>query len=61
MNKASCLSLLSNMILVANTKAITKLVKELRAQKEVIEDADLAKISPLSFRRVIPNGTYHFK
>ncbi len=61
MNKASCLSLLSNIVLVANTKAITKLVKELRAQGEVIEDADLAKVSPLTFQRVIPNGTYHFK
>lgn len=61
MNKASCLSLLSNIVLVANTKAIAKLVKELRAQGEVVEDADLAKVSPLTFQRVIPNGTYHFR
>ena len=60
MNKASCLSLLSNAVLVWNTLAITKIVNLLRAAGETIADEDLARISPLMYQHVIPNGTYHF-
>jgi hypothetical protein len=60
MNKASCLSLLSNAVLVWNTLAITKIVTLLRAAGEIIADEDLARISPLMYQHVIPNGTYHF-
>jgi hypothetical protein len=57
---ASCLSLLSNAVLVWNTMAITKIVTQLRAAGETIVDEDLARISPLIYQHVIPNGTYHF-
>ena len=60
MNKASCLSLLSNAVLVWNTMAIMKIVTQLRAAGETIADEDLARISPLMYQHVIPNGTYHF-
>jgi TnpA family transposase len=60
MNKASCLSLLSNAVLVWNTMAITKIITQLRAVGETIADEDLARISPLMYQHVIPNGTYHF-
>jgi TnpA family transposase len=60
MNKASCLSLLSNAVLVWNTTAIMKIVNQLRAAGETIADDDLARISPLMHQHVIPNGTYHF-
>jgi hypothetical protein len=60
MNKASCLSLLSNAVLVWNTLAITKIVTQLRADGEPVADEDLAPISPLMHQHVIPNGTYHF-
>jgi hypothetical protein len=60
MNKASCLSLLSNAVLVWNTLAIMKIVTQLRAVGETIADEDLARISPLMYQHVIPNGTYHF-
>jgi hypothetical protein len=60
MNKASCLSLLSNAVLVWNTLAITKIVTLLRGAGETIVDEDLARISPLMHQHVIPNGTYHF-
>jgi len=59
MNKASCLSLLSNAVLVWNTLAITKIVTQLRGD-ETIADEDLARVSPLMHQHVIPNGTYHF-
>jgi TnpA family transposase len=60
MNKASCLSLLSNAVLVWNTTAIMRIVTQLRAAGETIPDEDLARISPLIHQHVIPNGTYHF-
>jgi TnpA family transposase len=60
MNKASCLSLVSNAILVWNTIQIAKIVDALRQAGTLITDTDLAHISPLMHRHVIPNGTYHF-
>jgi len=60
MNKASCLSLLSNAVLVWNTMSITKIVTQLRTAGQTVADEDLARISPLIHRHVIPNGTYHF-
>jgi hypothetical protein len=60
MNKASCLSLLSNAVLVWNTMAIMKIVSQLRAISETIMDEDLTRISPLMYQHIIPNGTYHF-
>lgn len=61
MNKASCLSLLSNAVLVANTSAIDRVMRNHPDAKEVLTAADLTRISPLLFRRIIPNGTYHFR
>lgn len=60
MNKASCLSLLSNAVLVWNTLRITEIVNKLRAAEQVIADQDLARVSPLMHAHVIPNGTYRF-
>jgi TnpA family transposase len=58
MNKASCLSLVSNAILYWNTKHISKIIEELRKQGEVIDDKILQHISLLPFKHVLPNGTY---
>ena len=58
MNKASCLSLVSNAILYWNTIKINDIVESLRAQGEVIEDETLSHISLLPFRHVVPTGTY---
>ena len=58
MNKASCLSLVSNAILYWNTIKITEIVDHLRAQGEAIDDATLSHISLLPFRHVVPNGMY---
>jgi TnpA family transposase len=57
MNKASCLSLISNAVLVWNTIQIQKIVEELRASGPV-SDEDLARVSPLLRSHVIPNGSY---
>jgi TnpA family transposase len=60
MNKASCLSLLSNAVLVWNTLRITEIVNQLRAAGQVVTDQDLARVSPIMHGHVIPNGTYRF-
>jgi TnpA family transposase len=61
MNKSSCLSLLSNAVVVWNTIQMQRIVDQLRAAGEVVSDRDLAHIAPLAFAHVIPNGTYHFE
>ncbi len=58
MNKASCLSLLSNAVLVWNTVHIARIVDQLRAAGHLVEDEDLARVSPLIHAHVIPNGSY---
>ena len=58
MNKASCLSLVSNAILYWNTLHIHQLITALRQQGEIIEDDMLSHISLLPFKHVLPHGTY---
>ena len=58
MNKASCLSLVSNAILYWNTIKINEIVENLRSQGEDIDKETLSHISLLPFRHVVPNGTY---
>jgi len=58
MNKASCLSLVSNAILYWNTLKIADIVDELKQRGAEIENATLAHISLLPFKHVVPNGTY---
>jgi TnpA family transposase len=60
MNKASCLSLLSNAVLVWNTRRIAEIVEKLRASGHEVADHHLARVSPLMHTHVIPNGTYRF-
>ena len=57
MNKARCLSLLSNAVLVWNTVQMGEIVAGLRAAGEAVADDDLSRISPLAYAHVIPNGT----
>jgi TnpA family transposase len=58
MNKASCLSLVSNAILYWNTLKITDIVDSLQAQGEEVDQDTLSHISLLPFEHVVPNGTY---
>lgn len=61
MNKVSCLSILSNAALIWNTIEIGKIIEQLRAGGEEIKDEEIAGVSPLIFRHIIPSGTYHFR
>ena len=58
MNKASCLSLVSNAVLYWNTIKISDIIGQLRAQGEIINDETLSHISLLAHRHVVPMGTY---
>ena len=58
MHKATCLSLLSNAVVVWNTVQMSHTLAQLRANGATIADEDLARVSPLAFAHVIPNGTY---
>jgi TnpA family transposase len=60
MNKASCLSLLCNAVLVWNTVHMSRIITQLRATGVTITDEEVAFISPLAYAHVIPNGTYFF-
>ena len=58
MNKATCLSLLSNAVLVWNTVHMMRIIQRLRTSGETMTAEELARISPMAFSHVIPNGTY---
>ena len=58
MNKASCLSLVSNAVLYWNTIKIDDIIKNMRKQGETIDDETLSHISLLPYKHILPNGTY---
>ena len=58
MNKASCLSLLSNAVLVWNTVHIARIVAQRRAGGHEVRDEDLARVSPLLHAHTVPSGSY---
>jgi TnpA family transposase len=58
MNKASCLSLVSNAILYWNTIKIDTILERFREQGEVIDNDTLSHISLLPFKHVLPHGIY---
>jgi TnpA family transposase len=58
MNKASCLSLLSNAAVLRNTVHMAHITQQLRETSNEITDQDLAHVWPLQHARIIPNGTY---
>ena len=58
MNKASCLSLLSNAVLIWNTVHMSRITGQLRAGGQLVRDEDLARVSPLVHARTIPSGSY---
>ena len=60
MNKASCLSFLSNAILLWNTHHIQHITDHFKRSGIQYDDEDLARISPLLFKHIIMHGTYNF-
>ena|SRR5688572_16181567 len=60
MNRASCLSLLSNAVLVYNTLRIGRVLERAKTQGQEFSPEAIAHVSPLVRRHVIVNGTYDF-
>ena len=60
MNRASCLSLLSNAVLVYNTLRIARVLKYAKAQGQEFTPEAIAHVWPLAYCHVIVNGTYDF-
>ena len=60
MNKTSCLSLLSNAVVIWNTIHMQKIVDRLRAAGETVMQEDLSRNWPLLHAHIIPNGMYDF-
>lgn len=60
MNKTSCLSLLSNTVVIWNTVHMQNLVDRLRGAGETVKREDLARSWPLLHAHFIPNGMYDF-
>ena len=58
MNKASCLSLVSNTVVLWNTLRMARIVSDLRADGMAITNEDLAHVWPLQRRHVVPSGVY---
>ena len=58
MNKASCLSLLSNAVVLWNTLQIERIVTDLRASGMLVHDEELIHVWPLQRRHITPNGVY---
>jgi TnpA family transposase len=58
MNKASCLSLLSNAVVLWNTLHMERIVRDLRADGMAIANQDLVHVWPLQRRHVVPSGVY---
>ena len=58
MNRASCLGLLSNAVVLWNTVQMERIVTDLRADGMATTDADLAHVWPLQRRHVVPSGVY---
>ncbi len=58
MNKASCLSLLSNAVVLWYTLQMERIVTQLRSDGLAIADDDLTHVWPLQRRHVVPSGVY---
>ena len=60
MNQASCLSLISNAILIHNTLCIGEVLEEAARLGQPFSAEAVARISPLMHRHVVVNGSYDF-
>jgi len=60
MNKASCLSFISNAVLYWNTVHISKIVDQLKLEGYPVNNEDLARVSLLLFKHIVVTGIYRF-
>jgi TnpA family transposase len=60
MNKVSCLSLVSNAVLLWNTIKMSEIINKLKDNGTFIDEKSLSHISLLPYKHVIPMGTTYF-
>ena len=61
MNKASCLSFISNAIVLWNTEQMQNAYQILNDKGYEVKKEDMARILPLSTNNILVHGTYSFK
>src|SRR5207244_8290931 len=60
LNRATCMSLIINAIVVWNTRYMMKALAHLRQKGYPIQEADLAHLSPVLWEHITFHGSYHF-
>ena len=60
LNRATCMSLIINAIVVWNTRYMMDALDHLREQGYPINDADLQHVTPLLWEHITFHGSYHF-
>lgn len=60
MNKASCLSFVSNAMVLWNTEQMQKVYKTLKQKGFKIDEEDMARVLPLSTKNILVHGQYSF-
>lgn len=60
MNKASCLSFVSNAVVLHNTNQLQNIYESLRVKGYHLNEEDMARISPLSSKHITMHGIYNF-
>ena len=60
MNKASCLSFVSNAMVLWNTEQMQKVYETLKQKGFKIDEEDMARVLPLSTKNILVHGQYSF-
>jgi len=58
--QANCLTLLTNAVIVWNTRYITAIIDQLRTEGFPVYDEDIALVSPCRYRHINKLGRYQF-
>ncbi|WHA07450.1 transposase [Candidatus Megaera polyxenophila] len=60
MNKASCLSFVSNAMVLWNTEQMQKVYEMLNQKGFKVDEEDMARVLPLSTKNTLVHGQYSF-
>lgn len=60
MNKSSCLSFVSNAMVLWNTEQMEKVYEKLKQKGYKIDEEDMARVLPLSTKNILVHGQYSF-
>jgi rRNA maturation protein Nop10 len=59
--QAACITLLTNLVIIWNTKYIKIVINELKKSGKVIRDKDIQYITPCRFGHINKYGKYNFE